>query len=60
MKEDLIKSIVSALVFIGLTLAFDAIFREVGNIWKYLISGILFGFVYEGWWHYYRKKHPNS
>jgi hypothetical protein len=25
-----------------------------------LISGILFGFVYEGWWHYYRKKHPNS
>jgi hypothetical protein len=56
MKEYLIKSIVSALIFMGLTLAFDAIFNEVGSIWKYLISGTLFGFAFEGWNYFYQKK----
>lgn len=55
MKEYLIRSIVTALVFGGLTVLFDAIFNEVGSIWKYVIPGIIFGFVYEGWWHFYRK-----
>ena len=55
MKEYLIKSIVTALIFMGLTLAFDAIFNEVGSIWKYLISGTLFGFAFEGWNHFYMK-----
>ena len=55
MKEYLIKSIVTALVFIGLTLAFDAIFNEIGSIWKYLISGGLFGFIYEGWLYCFEK-----
>ena len=55
MKEFLIKSIVSALVFAGVTLAFDAIFNGIGSAWKYIISGLLFGFVYEGWWYLYRK-----
>ena len=52
MKEYLIRSIVTALVFGVLTVVFDAIFNEVGSIWKYVVSGILFGFVYEGWWHF--------
>ena len=56
MKEYLIKSIVSALIFMGLTLAFDAIFNEVGSIWKYLISGVLFGFAFEGWNDFYQKR----
>lgn len=56
MKEYLIKSIVSALIFMGLTLAFDAIFNEVGSVWKYLISGVLFGFAFEGWNYFYQKK----
>ena len=56
MKEYLIKSIVSALIFMGLTLAFDAIFNEVGSVWKYLISGVLFGFAFEGWNHFYQKR----
>lgn len=56
MKEYLIKSIVTALIFMGLTLAFDAIFNEVGNAWKYLISGVLFGFAYEGWYHFYKRR----
>mgnify|MGYP007012548730 FL=1 len=51
MKEYLIRSIVTALVFGVLTVVFDAIFNEVGSIWKYVVSGIIFGFVYEGWWH---------
>ena len=55
MKEYLLKSIVTALVFIGITIAFDAIFNEIDIIWKYLINGVLFGFVYEGWWHFYQK-----
>lgn len=56
MKEYLIKSFVSALIFMGLTLAFDAIFNEVGSIWKYLISGVLFGFAFEGWNYFCQKK----
>ena len=55
MKEYLIKSTVAALVFIGLTLAFDAIFNEIGSAWKYLISGVLFGFIYEGWSYCFQK-----
>lgn len=55
MKTYFIRSIVTALVFAGLTLLFDAIFSEVDTCWKYLISGVLFGFVYEGWWHLYQK-----
>ena len=60
MKEYLIKSIVSALIFMGLTLAFDAIFNEVGSIWKYLISGTLFGFAFEGWNLLYLKRKNSS
>lgn len=45
MKEYLIKSIVSALVFAGFTLALDAIFSEISSFWKYMISGLLFGFL---------------
>lgn len=60
MKEYLLRSLISALIFIGLTIAFDAIFNEVGSIWKYLISGVLFGFAYEGWWHFYKKKDSNK
>jgi hypothetical protein len=56
MKEYLIKSIVSALIFMGLTLAFDAIFNEVGSIWKYVISGTFFGFAFEGWFHFFKKR----
>lgn len=56
MKEYLIKSIVSALIFMGLTLAFDAIFSEIGSVWKYLISGTLFGFAFEGWNYFYQKR----
>ena len=55
MKEYFLKSIITALVFIGITIAFDAIFDEIDIIWKYLINGVLFGFVYEGWWHFYQK-----
>ena len=32
-----------------------AIFDKIDIIWKYLINGVLFGFVYEGWWHFYQK-----
>lgn len=42
MKEYLIKSIVSALVFAGFTLALDAIFSEISSFRKYMISGLLF------------------
>ena len=56
MKKYLIKSIVSALIFAGLILAFDAIFSEISSAWKYIISGVLFGFLYEGWWLLYQKK----
>jgi hypothetical protein len=56
MKEYLIKSIVSALIFMGLTLAFDAIFNVIGSVWKYLISGTLFGFAFEGWNYFYQKR----
>lgn len=28
----------------------------MGSVWKYLISGTLFGFAYEGWSHFYLKK----
>ncbi|MBP5218375.1 MAG: hypothetical protein J6Z47_05445 [Bacteroidales bacterium] len=55
MKEYIIKSIITALVFVGITIAFDALFNEVGSVWKYVISGGLFGFAYEGWWHLYQK-----
>ena len=55
MKEYFLKSIITALVFIGITIAFDAIFDKIDIIWKYLINGVLFGFVYEGWWHFYQK-----
>lgn len=55
MKTYLFKSIVTGLVFVGLTLAFDAIFNGVGGWQKYVISGVLFGFVYEGWWYLYQK-----
>lgn len=55
MKQYLIRSLVTALVFIGLTVAFDAIFNEMGSIWKYLFAGVLFGFAYEGWYHFYQK-----
>ena len=56
MKEYLIRSIVTALVFGVLTVVFDAIFNEVGSIWKYLISGVLFGFAFEGWNYFYQKR----
>ena len=49
MKEYFLKSIITALVFIGITIAFDAIFNEIDIIWKYLINGVLFGFLCEGW-----------
>ena len=55
MKEYLIKSIVAAVVFIGLFVLFDAIFNEIGSFWKYAISGVLFGFGYEGYWRLYKK-----
>ena len=55
MKTYLIRAVLSGLVFAGLTLAFDAIFNEVGVWQKYVFSGVLFGFVYEGWWHLYQK-----
>jgi hypothetical protein len=55
MEKYLIRSLITALVFIGLTLLFDAIFGEVGDFRKYLITGFLFGFIYEGWWHLYQK-----
>jgi hypothetical protein len=55
MKKYLVRSIVTGLVFVGLTLAFDAIFNEVSGWQKYVISGVLFGFVYEGWWYLYQK-----
>ena len=60
MKEFLLRALVSALIFIGLTIAFDAIFNEIGSIWKYLISGVLFGLAYEGWWHFHKKKDPTK
>ena len=60
MKEYLLRSLISALIFIGLTIALDAIFNEIGSIWKYLISGVLFGFAYEGWWHFHKKKDPTK
>ena len=44
MKEYFLKSIITALVFIGITIAFDAIFDKIDIIWKYLINGVLFGF----------------
>lgn len=55
MKAYIISSLISALVFLGVTLAIDALFYEVGVIWKYVISGLIFGFVYEGWWLLYKK-----
>ena len=55
MKTYLFKSILTGLLFAGLTLAFDAISNRVGGWPKYLISGALFGFVYEGWWYLYKK-----
>ena len=38
MKEYFLKSIITALVFIGITIAFDAIFDKIDIIWKYLIN----------------------
>lgn len=55
MKEYLIRAIVSALIFAGLMLAFDAIFNGIGSAWKYVISGLSFGFLYEGWSYLYHK-----